>query len=122
MALWFPAGAPFCGARRALKAGCRLQLTDCLAIAVEMGGERADRRELKEIEKCNLAAQCFLQLGMRFGHRERVRAEIEEVVVNPTDGNAQRLLPGARDNALHFVGGFGGAARPRRKRGSAEAA
>ena len=47
----------------------------------EMRGERADRGELEEIEQCNLAAQRLLQFGVRLGHGEGVRAEIEEVVV-----------------------------------------
>ena len=34
--------------------------------------------------------------------------------VNADRGNAQRLLPGARDNALHVVGGFGAARATRR--------
>ena len=43
--------------------------------------KRADRGELKQIEQSDLAAQRLLQLGVRLGHRERVRAKIEEIVV-----------------------------------------
>ena len=91
--------------------------------AGKMRGERAHRGELKQIDESDLAPQRLLQPGVHLGNGEGVRAEIEEVVVQAHARNAQRLLPDARDDAFHLVGGLASRLEPqRRQRGSAAAA
>ena len=70
-----------------------------------MGGQRRDRRALKEIGDRQRAAKLLRQRRVNLNEQERMSAEVEEVVVTSDLIDAQQVLPHLGNYLLDFVYG-----------------
>ena len=63
----------------------------------------ADCGELKHVNQRDLAAERLLQLHVRLSDHQRMRAEIEEVLVQSHMLYAEHILPRLGDHSLQFI-------------------